>query len=275
MDVEYFERLWQKEEKYRNAGGGEKSICWDKRADDFNKNVHDERRKFITGLLIDKGMLDKESVVLDIGCGPGKFAVDFGLTAKSVVGLDISPKMLRFAGDNAAAKGLKNICFELMDWKETDLEAANWRKKFSLVTAIMSPALSNRKALDKMMEASNGYCLISHFMERHDSVRDVMQKDILGREKEDIYGNRSIYCSFNILWLYKLFPEIVYFNSERETLRPLEEAAHYYNTRLEMRKALTPVQKAEILEFLKGKAENGFIKERTSAKVACIYWKNR
>lgn len=235
----------------------------------------DERRKFITELLIDKGMLNKDSVVLDIGCGPGKFAVDFGLTAKSVVGLDISPKMLQFAEDNAAAKGLKNTYFELMDWKETDLRAANWRKEFSLVTAIMSPALSNRKALDKMIEASNGYCLISHFMERHDSIRDEIQKDILGREKEDIYGNRSIYCSFNILWLYKLFPEIVYFNSERETVRSLEEAVSYYSKRLGMRRALTPIQKTEVLEFLKGKAENGFIKERTSAKLACVYWKNR
>lgn len=220
-------------------------------------------------------MLGKESTVLDIGCGPGKFAIEFGLTAKSVVGLDISPKMLQFAADNVAAKGLKNVNFQQMDWKQADLGALNWKKKFSLVTAIMSPALSNRKVLDKMMEASNQYCLISHFMERHDSISDVLKKDILARETDDEFGNRAIYCSFNILWLYKLFPEIVYFNTERETIRPVEEATRYYNTRLEMRKTLTTTQKAEILEYLNGKAENGFIKEKTTAIVACIYWKNR
>ena len=269
-NIDYFEQIWQKEKKYKDVS----PTSWDNRAEDFNRHVSDERRDKIIELLLEKQMLQKNSRVLDIGCGPGKFVLKYAQRAKNVVGVDISPKMLHYAAENVDTLSLDNTEFRELDWEKADLTALNWKKKFSLVTGIMSPAFSNRKGLEKMLEASNEYCLISHFVERQDSIGDALKKDVLGRDTIDEYGNKSLYCCLNILWLYKLFPEIVYFNLERETMQSLEEASRHYITKYEMKTDLTVTQKTEIMEYLNSKAENGVIKEKTKSKIACIYWRN-
>jgi SAM-dependent methyltransferase len=274
MNFDYFDQIWQEGEIYKGTHKEEKRNLWDKRAEGFNRHGSDERRDKIIGLLTERQMLCKDSTVLDIGCGPGKFVLEFAQRAKSVVGVDISPKMLQYAAENVAALNLDNTEFRELDWEKADLTALNWQKKFSLVTGIMSPAFWNRNSLEKMLEASKEYCLITHFVERQDSVGDVLKKDILGRDVVDEYGNRALYCSFNILWLYKLFPEVVYFDLKKESAQPLEEVYQSYLAKFEMRGVLTAKQKTDILDFLKDKAEGGIIKEKTTSKIACIFWKN-
>ncbi|MEA1961892.1 MAG: methyltransferase domain-containing protein [Bacillota bacterium] len=272
INIDYFEQLW--EEAFKEDHKADSRTSWDNRAEEFNRNDPDERIGKISALLLEKQMLQKGSTVLDIGCGPGKFVLAFAPRAKSVAGVDISPKMLQYATENAAALGLDNTEFRELDWRNADLAALNWRKKFSLVTGIMSPALSNPNSLEKMIEASNEYCLLCHFVERQDSIMDVLRKVILGWNTDDEFGNKALYCSLNILWLKKLFPEIVYFDTEREITRPLERAGKHYITKLEMNTTLTAAQKSDVLDFLKNTAENGMIRETITARIACIYWRN-
>ena len=274
MDVDYFAQIWEENEHEGHSYTKGNSNMWDRRVEEFNRDEPDERIERITSLLLEKKMLNPNSTVLDIGCGPGKFVMAFAQTAKNVTGVDISPKMLQAAAENAVAKRLDNTDFKELDWKTADLTALKWKKRFSLITAIMSPALDSKECLDKMLEASNEYCLISHFVRRNDSILDELKRNILHRQTVDEFSNKMLYCSFNILWLYKIFPEIVYFDTERETSRTLEEASSHYIKRLELKEELTPTQKANVLDFLKGKVEKGVIKEKTTAKIACIYWKN-
>jgi Methylase involved in ubiquinone/menaquinone biosynthesis len=275
MNVDYFARLW-KEMKHgeRSYKKGDKT-AWDRRVDEFNHDGPDERIDNITRLLLEKQMLNSNSTVLDIGCGPGKFVAEFAQTAKSVTGVDISSKMLQSAAENSAAKGVGNTDFMEMDWHQADLESLQWRKKFSLVTAIMSPALDSKEGLDKILEASSECGLLCHFVQRYDSIGDEIKRNILRQRTVDEFGNVGLYCSFNILWGYNMYPEVTYFETARERIRNLEEATQHYISRLEIKEDLTPAQKAEVLEFLKSKAENGLIKEKTAAKIACIYWRSK
>lgn len=275
MDVDYFTRLWKEmHDKERSYKKGDKDV-WDRRVEEFNHDEPDERIGEITGLLLDKRMLNKNSTVLDIGCGPGKFAVEFAQTAQKVTGADISPGMLQSAAANVAARKIENVNFKELDWNDADLDDLQWRKKFSLVTAIMSPAIDSREGLDKMLEAGNEYGLLCHFVERYDSIGDELKRKILRRPTVDEYGNIGIYCIFNILWCYKIFPEITYFNTEREKTRTLEQANLNFLNRLEIKEELTPAQKDDVLKYLQSKAENGLVKEKTTAKIACLFWRNR
>lgn len=274
MDVDYFDEIWAEQDKtygsYKDAG----SSAWDRRAEDFNRHVSDERIGRISGLLLGKKMLHENSTVLDIGCGPGKFVLAFAQKAKKVVGVDISAKMLHYARENTDAQRIVNAEFMEMNWEKADLTALQWTKKFSLVTAIMAPVLSSRESLEKMIAASSEYCFLCHFVERRDSINDELKKLIFGRLPVDKYGNKAIYCSLNILWHYKLFPEITYYNTDSESTRLLEEANRHFLARLEAKFPLTAAQKAEVLKFLKNKADNGYIKERITGKIAFLYWKN-
>lgn len=273
MDIEYLEQLWKNDSHKASRKQGDRA-SWDSRVEEFNSDQPDERIGKILGLLLEKGMLHENSSVLDVGSGPGKFVIEFARKAKNVVGADISPNMLQEAENNLAAKGLDNVEFTEVDWEKADLAALKWRKKFSLVTAIMSPAFSSKEGLEKMLEASHEYGLITHFIQRQDSIGDELRDHIIGRKSPNPYGNKTLYCSFNLLWLYRLFPEIVYFNTVREVSRPLEEAGRHYINRLEVRAPLMAAQQAEIQDVLKAKAENGIIRETITAKIACIYWKN-
>ena len=69
-DIDYFEQIWQKETKYKNGHKDVSPTSWDNWAEDFNRHVSDERRDKIIELLLEKQMLQKNSMVLDIGCGP-------------------------------------------------------------------------------------------------------------------------------------------------------------------------------------------------------------
>ncbi|GAB6156513.1 hypothetical protein JCM17380_52650 [Desulfosporosinus burensis] len=97
MDIPYFTRLWS-EGKTAEVSG--KSF-WDNRAAEFNKLVSqggpDERIKKIVEFLSHNCLLNKNSSVLDIACGPGRFAVEFAKQSTDVTGLDISNKMLDYA----------------------------------------------------------------------------------------------------------------------------------------------------------------------------------
>jgi len=272
MDINSFELLWT--EKHEDSYKDDNPGCWDNRVQEFNRSKADERIDLITDFLLQKGMLTKESTVLDLGCGPGKFVLEFAKTAEYVIGVDISTKMIQAARENSVKQRVANVEFIELDWHKADLATLKWQKKFDLITAIMSPAINNKQNLDKMIQASKGYCMVCHFLERLDSVGNELQKHVFGRKKEDEYGNRGLYCIFNILWLSKLCPEIVYINTEREVSRTVEEAYQHYVNRFAARRDLTAADKLKIKDFLQSRAVDGLVKEKIRAKIACVYWQN-
>ncbi len=268
MNLDYFDQIWQS-----NIKKGDNRVLWDNRAEEFNRLGTDERRENIIGILSAQQMLDENSTVLDIGCGPGKFVLEFASRARHVVGVDISPRMLSYAAENAAVHKLENTQFIEMDWDKADLKSLNWQKKFSLVTGIMSPAFWTRTGLEKMIEASNENCFICHFVKSQDQIEDELIKEVLGKDNNDVYGNKGLYCSLNLLWLYNYYPEIAYFDTEKESVQPVEEAANNFMAKYGTKFDLTAAQESEVLNFLKSKAEDGFIRRKRTAKVACIYWR--
>ena len=266
--VDYFEQIWK-----QDAINAKKSKeMWDKRSENFNRHRSDERITKVLDLLLKKNMLQKNSLVLDVGCGPGKFVIEFAQKAKSVVGVDISPKMLQLAAENKASRKMENVKFQELDWEKADLKSLDWEKRFDLVTGIMSPGFSSREGLEKMISASKKHCFVCHFVERKESVLDVLRKDVLSLEGSNIPMNNALYCSVNYLWLQNLFPEVTYINTGRESILPLAEAASYYINRLEMGKPLTQMQKKKVLDRLNYQAVNETVRERVSAKIACIAW---
>jgi len=72
-----------------------------------------------------------------------------------------------------------------------------------------------------------------------------------------------------------LYPEIIYFDLEKEVVRTVEQASEIFINKFALSTSLTTEQQAEIVKFLEKRAENGWLKEKTVSKVACICWKNK
>jgi len=271
MDLQYFTNLWR-QGKPANVSG--KSF-WDNRAEEFNKTVcqssPDERIRKIVEFLSQNSLLTKKSSVLDIGCGPGRFAVEFAKLATDVTGLDISDNMLDYAVQNAEAANLTNVSFKNLNWDEVDLEKYGWRKRFDLVTAVNSPGIHDQSTLEKMIEASKGYCFLSYFAARYDSVQDIIRTKVLKLSEGKFYIN-TVYSIFNILWLTGYYPSILYVDTAREHVRTLEEACVYYGTLFASEDNSN--ERNELISlYLNEISANGLVTEKVRTKTAWIYWK--
>lgn len=272
MDIQYFNRLWS-ERKSAEASG---KTFWDNRAAEFNKLVcqgsSDERIKKIVDYLLTNHLLTKNSSVLDIGCGPGRFAVEFAKQSANVTGLDISDKMLDYAVKNAKADNLTNVSFKNLNWDEVNLEEHCWRKKYDLVTAINSPGIHDQITLEKMIDASKGYCFLSNFVDRTDSVQDIIRTEIFQLKELKFYCN-TVYSIFNILWITGYYPSIAYIDTDREHVRTVEEACVYYRTLFETQDNLGDENNDLIRIYLEEISVDGFVTEKVRTKTAWIFWR--
>lgn len=62
-----------------------------------------------------KKWINKESILLDVGCGSGAFATSLARDCRLIVGLDISPKMVEIGFLKAKKQGLDNTNFVVAD----------------------------------------------------------------------------------------------------------------------------------------------------------------
>jgi len=272
MDLQYFTHLWSEGKTAKPSG---KSF-WNNRADEFNKSVSqgspDARIRKIVEYLSYNSLLSKNSSVLDIGCGPGRFAVEFAKLSTDVTGLDISDKMLDYAVKNAEAANLSNTSFKNLNWDEVNLKDYGWRKKFELVTAINSPGIHDLATLEKMIAASKGYCFLSNFVDRSDSVQDILRSQVLKLEEVKFYTN-TVYSIFNILWLSGYYPSISFVDTNREHVRTVAEAYVYYGTLFETENNSDAEKNQLIRGYLEEISINGLVMEKVRTKTAWIHWK--
>lgn len=76
--------------------------------------------------MLDHAQIEEGQHILNVGCGTG---LDSFLTASllgphgRVVGIDISPEMVRRANEKAAARGLANVTFQVMDAEKLSFPA--------------------------------------------------------------------------------------------------------------------------------------------------------
>lgn len=271
FDISYFEKLWNQPEP--DLASIQK--LWDFRAGDFNqhKKRAEGKKKIenVISFLQAHNMLHQDSEVLDIGCGAGNYALAMAKGAKSVVGVDISPNMIAHAKENAARTGVKNTDFVVTPWETLDLKEKGWVKKFDLVFASMCPGINSKTSLLKMVEASRGFCFLSSFAQREDSVKDALFSIIYGQAPNSKWS-KKVYSIFNILWLLGYYPSICYHDTQWIQQWKLEKAIEFYSLRLAQDGKLDPIQSKKMEDYLQKIAQDQVIKERVTARVAWLYW---
>lgn len=269
-EIEFFDKLWSERTVDLDAA----QVHWDSRAEEFNSYKEIYRVKEIFDLLVLKGVLDNKTEVLDIGCGTGNYTFEFAKKAKFVTGIDISPKMVEFARKNAVESEITNTEFRVLPWEKIDIGALSWEKRFGLVCAIMTPAISSKKCLDNMIEASKGYCIMSGHVDRREQVKEDIEKKVLGYEPPKIDFGRNVYYSLNILWNYGVYPELTYYDMEVEKVRSIDKAYNYYCSQISLKYNLSQEQKLQIKEYLNQISKNGQVSDVFQSKTAWLVWKN-
>lgn len=271
MDTKDYNQKW---EKLNSRSLEEEELYWDQRAEGFNRSVVKEADETRTRKLVDyfnsKGVLNKDSTILDIGCGPGAYSIAFSPLVKKIEAIDISPEMLAYARANLEMRNIENVNLSLLSWQEIDIEKLGWNKKFDLVFASMSPGINNMETLVKMSEASRGHCFMSSFASRKDKLLDGVRDYVYGENIRGKWGEK-VYYAYNILWKAGYFPEITYSEHRRETEYELEDAIKRYTDHIQRPGQADITDK--VREYFEVNFKDGKIVNSSEVRVAWIYWK--
>lgn len=272
MDSSIFDAYWADRQPARS----DMADFWTRRASSFNAHGAEAdssayRQALVTRVAARAG-IGKQDAVLDVGCGPGRHALEFAQVAGSVEGCDIAPGMIECAKANAAEACVGNANFRVLDWAQADLEQMGWNKRFGLVFASRTPAVYDRFSLNKMTEASAGFCCLLTQVTGYNSVRRELAP-IAGDDRREDMTRRGLYCAFNILWLQGFYPEVEYLERSWDSECSLDEAVLMYTRHFNSRGELTDRQQADIADRLLKLSKNGMVREQGHSRVALLFWK--
>jgi SAM-dependent methyltransferase len=99
--------------------------------------------------------------VLDIGAGPGNYAVLLSPRVEEVVAVEPAASMTEILRHRIAEHNIGNIRIKQQTWEEVSLAAEGWQGAFDLVFASMCPGVGTPDTLAKMVGASKNFCFLS------------------------------------------------------------------------------------------------------------------
>jgi len=217
----FWEDQWLKTIERSNAEQPQRSepagTCamnkWDNMAKDFARRTNGEKasakRDATLKQLVAKGILTPETRVLDIGAGPGSWALPMAKICAHVTALEPSGGMIEIMSDRIEQEKVNNINIVQNTWQETDLAEQGWEKAFDLVVAFMSPAVATPKAFSKMLQCAAKGCAIRGWAARRQPqvLKDLWEM-IMKRSLDD--KPQSILYKINLLFSMGLYPDIYF-----------------------------------------------------------------
>lgn len=249
---------------------------WNSKAKEFagfaTKDRGQKRRQKVLSFLEEEGALQKEFKVLDIGAGPGNYAIPMARIVDQVTALEPAPEMLNFLRERAAAESLENISIIQRTWQEVNVEQEGLTAQFDLVFASMTPGVQDPETLEKMIKASRGYCYLSGFSGRRwGDVYSELWQQFYG---EDIGSNHGdIIYPFGLLYSMGYRPSLRFTDSHWAHEQPIEEAVETILKFFENYMEISAGARKAIEDYMSTHAENGVFRQETKGCSGMMLWR--
>lgn len=277
---DFWEQAWKlaAEADKRRGDAKDAAQAWSRRARSYDKNVASESgQKRVEDAL---SFLDRNNVpasglrILDLGCGPGNFAVAFARRGNTVTALDPAEKMLELVEEKV--KNMPEIAGRVTtvqgDWNEIDPARLGWEKHFDLVFASMTPGVHDVATLKKAMGVSRKYMYLSRFAgPRKVPLLQTVWRELTGGD----YHSQSLDVLFPLNWLYSsgYRPVLQYHHWEREHRQTTEEALEEIMDSLAMRMKVDGETEKRVRQIIEREATDSYITERKGATAGMLLWR--
>lgn len=266
MDKNYFiDLLEQREvdlEKSKNR--------WNLRAEEFyeySKNNEENSTMEFLQEFIDL----KDKSVLDVGFGAGKYLKLLSDKGSKVSGVELSDEMFRYAKKHCEENGISFDEMELYNlaWEDIDLDKLNWRNKFDLVFASMSPASGSYESIQKLIGASKKGVFCSTHVLRDEDILSKLYKEINGEEYK--FMKHRFWSIYNILYLEGYYPSVKIEHKNRSEEFTPDELVKRYSPRI-FSENPSEDDLMKLKRLIENHKVNGKINVNTETKNALIYF---
>ena len=259
-------------------------VSWDQQADEWDKKYrreeerseHEVRIRDVAAYLRQRGLLGPDCDVADVGCGPGRFAAEFAKTARSVVGLDISPKMVRYGEEWCLECGRSNTAFYAVDFANADVAALGWEKKFDLAFSSITPAIATLQGLENLMRISRGWCFNASFVYRDIPLHTDIMHTLFDREPRRNKTTHShwFYELFSLLWFRGFYPETFYYKQLKSIHLNADRDTAWRLTRFLLEEDETTDEAVgRVLKYLEDHADaSGCVTEDSECRYGWLLW---
>lgn len=215
--------------------------------------------------LSDMGVLGEGDSLLDIGCGPGMFAIPFSKRVGKVYGMDASAGMLKRLADKAAESDIRNIETLQADWESYVPDC-----KYDIAFASLCPPANSPESLIKMESCTRRHCVYASSINESDSIHIRIWRR-LGKEYSFMGYNTYYPCRF--LTDIGRTVEIRTYEQKSDKHLPYEKAFEAEIKRIEQYRGRSPEAEEAVRYVLDPLEEDGNIYYGDTMRIGMLVWK--
>lgn len=280
--LQFHEKRWKQavsdSPMRRRRLNGDPMRRWNRMAGDFAERTsskeNDDKRKRILNWLNEVEALRPGAAVLDIGAGPGNWALPFAQSGARVTALEPAEAMIEILEERARSIEIDTITIHQGTWQSIDLDALNWRGSFDLVFASMTPGVDGPEMLGKMMAAckpDTGFCYLAAFAGRNwqhwygELWRKLLGEELTGHVNDIIYP-------FNVIYAMGYRPELRFDSWDHQISWPREKAIKDFITHLESYLEITEEVVSIIESHVDARCRDGIFEDTRSGCRGMMLW---
>ncbi len=284
-DPELWKRLWLEAKKRspvnRRERHGEMAEVerWNLRAFSYaehseSKDSRDRQNQIVTWLE-NEGFLLSSYRMLDIGAGPGNFAIPLSRKVAEVIALEPAEEMVSILERRIGDEGIENVRVVQKTWEAVDLAAEGWLGAFDLVFASMSPGVGNPDMLEKMIAASRASCYLSGWSGgrwgKWGRAQSELWPLIFGEELGD-YPSDILYL-FGLLYALGYRPALRFFQPRVHLEMSTEEAIEGLVDHFDRYVEIGPAVRKKITSYVQRNSRKGTFSQESATCQGYMLWR--
>ena len=238
--------------------------CWESASETYSAERYSIIREEIIADLSKRGILDPDYTMIDIGSGPGTFAIPMSYHIREVTCLDSSQGMIRRLENECSTSNINNIKTVLEDW-----ECYGVGGRFDLAFTSLCPPMNTPESIMKMEACAKEHCIYVSSMNDNSEMISRIWKAI---GKSYSYAGYNTKYPYDFLKIMGRSPKLRELSQDQVVDIPLDEAIDNEVKRLLPFVEATDKVRKIIAEIMTDYAEGPRLMIKSKMKVGLLTW---